>query len=291
MALHIGTAGWSYPDWRGTVYPASRKTGFNELSYIAAFFNTIEINTTFYRIPAQAMVENWAARVQKHKNFKFCVKLWNAFTHGEEIPSRDTVKQFKDALSPLEQAGKMGVLLVQFPWRFKKDKKNIKHLLEVTSQFDCFTTVVEFRHASWMDRMALDLLRDTSLAFANIDQPVIGRSIPLTAHVTAPVTYLRLHGRNYKTWFAKDSGRDARYDYLYSESEIESWRPTIESLTSQSEQTFIIFNNHFRGQAVVNALQLKAKLGNTRVGVPVDLIQNYPQLEKIKNNDEQATLF
>jgi uncharacterized protein YecE (DUF72 family) len=237
------------------------------------------------------MVENWAARVHKYRDFKFCVKLWNAFTHGDEMPSRDAVIQFTTALSPLAQAGKMGVLLVQFPWRFKKEKKNIKHLLEVTSQFDSFKTVIEFRHASWMDGEALDLLRENSLAFANIDQPVIGRSIPLTAHVTAPVTYLRLHGRNYKTWFAKDSGRDARYDYLYSESEIESWRPTIDSLASQSEQTFIIFNNHFRGQAVVNALQLKAKLGNSRVGIPVDLVRCYPQLEKIKNNDEQASLF
>ena len=164
----------------------------------------------------------------------------------------------------------LGGLLLQFPWSFKNDPENRDYLSKLLDRFVGYPLVVEIRHASWNDRAFFDFLTEKSIAFCNIDQPQIGRSIAPSNRTTGPIGYVRLHGRNYQDWFREDAGRDARYDYLYSEEELDPWMEKISEVSENASETYVITNNHFRGQAVVNALQIRARIGETespRTGV------------------------
>jgi uncharacterized protein YecE (DUF72 family) len=283
--LYIGPAGWSYRDWQGIVYPKHRPRGFSELAYLADFFDVVEINSTFYKIPAKSHVESWAHQVSHNLRFRFCVKLWQRFTHDEANISQTEVAAFKDAIEPLQSRGILGGLLMQFPWRLKKNVDSfarIKTLLEAFAGYPC---VAEFRHQSWLDAEVRTVLNDHNAAFANIDQPVIGESVPLTAVITADIGYLRLHGRNYENWFNEKAGRNARYDYLYSESELEKIVENIREIENQAKATFVIFNNHFRGQAVINSFQVIAKLTQKKISVPSILMEHCPELQPISRSE------
>ncbi|MFQ5694652.1 MAG: DUF72 domain-containing protein, partial [Terriglobia bacterium] len=184
--------------------------------------------------------------------------------------------------------GKLGALLAQFPFSFKNVPENRAYLERLAERFRDFPLVIEVRHASWNQLEFYDWLTERGIGFCNIDQPVIGRSLKPSEHATAPVGYVRLHGRNYKEWFSSpDSGEreDAtgaeRYNYLYSSEELEPWAERIESVAANSELTFVITNNHFRGQAVTNALQLIYRFKQQRVKVPPPLLKHYPELEPI----------
>jgi uncharacterized protein YecE (DUF72 family) len=135
--------------------------------------------------------------------------------------------------------------------------------------------VLEVRHGSW-DRPELYVfLREHSVAFCNVDQPVIGASLKPSARVTSPVGYFRLHGRNYQNWFREDAGRDARYDYLYPKAEIRDVARLIRAVTQDAEETYAITNNHFRGQALVNALDILEELDGVPPAAPPLLAESY----------------
>ena len=119
-----------------------------------------------------------------------------------------------------------------------------------------------------------------NVGFCNIDQPLIGRSLVPTVHVTSPVGYARLHGRNYDQWFQADTNAD-RYNYLYSEAELAGWKEKVGRIAKKAQVTFVVTNNHFLGKAGVNALQLKHMLTGQRVKAPETLLQHYPELNKI----------
>ncbi len=292
--IYVGPAGWSYKDWSGIIYPKPKPSRFSELEYLARFFDTIEINSTFYRLPAKSSVESWAASVSHNPRFRFCVKLWQKFTHAEESYSATEIASFCEAIEPLQSQALLGSLLLQFPWRFKYGPDSIKYVGALLDQFKDFPRVLEFRHASWLCAEAFALLREHDAGFANIDQPVIGESLPLTEIVTADIGYFRLHGRNYENWFKEGVGRDARYDYLYSNEEIESISGSINEVASKAKKTYVILNNHFRGQAVVNSFQILAKLTNSKVLVPAVLVDHYPSLQSIcttESGDGTLSLF
>lgn len=279
--IHIGPAGWSYPDWKGVVYPNRRPGTFHELPYIAQYFNLVEINSSFYRIPPRAHIKSWLEHVRDFDDFRFAVKMWQGFTHAEGISSAEHVRAVADILEPIANAERLGALLVQFPWRYKKSRETVQHLEWMLKKFSAFPCAVEFRHVSWNDTDVLELLRNHTAAFVNIDQPVIGRSIPPTSHVTAPFAYLRLHGRNYETWFQEDVGRNARYNYLYPPKEMHQLGGLVTELNEKAETTYVVFNNHFRGQAVVNGFQLLFEITKKPQHVPPELMQTYPELRSI----------
>ena len=286
--IFVGPAGWSYPDWNGIVYPKKKPRGFSELEFLSQYFNTIEINSTFYRIPAKSHTEKWINVVNYRRQFRFCVKLWRGFTHENNKPSKAERDSFRDVMMPMLEHEKMGVLLIQFPWRFKKTNDNVNRVLEIASQFQDFPRAVEFRHKSWLIKDVVDILRERDIAFTNIDQPVIGNSIEPSAHVTSNFGYVRLHGRNYQNWFKKDAGRDARYDYLYPKKELDEWRQQVEKMTDQAASTFVIFNNHFRGQAVINGLEFLHELNNEKIKIPAPLLKSHPSLSSIASNPEDG---
>jgi len=280
--VFLGTAGWSYPDWQNVVYPKPAPSGFDPLSYLAQYVDCIEINNTFYRPPAPSAAEGWSKRVSANPRFRFTAKLWQRFTHEREEPwSQSEAQLYKSGLEPLFSSGRLGCVLVQFPWSFPATPKNQDWLARVASEFRGYPLVVEVRHASWLSELSLQKLRELGLSFCNIDQPYTHSSVKPTSHATGPIGYIRFHGRNYAKWFDKNAGRDERYDYLYSQDELRSWLPRITRLTSAAENTYVITNNHFRGQALVNAIQLKALLSGEKQPVPLSLLEAYPVLDVV----------
>ncbi|PYV21542.1 MAG: DUF72 domain-containing protein [Acidobacteria bacterium] len=279
----VGPAGWSYADWNGIVYPAHRPHGFHEASYLAQFFDTIEINTSFYQPLKPELVKNWIRKIEHNPRFKFTAKLWQRFTHDRNA-NREDEKVFKDGLSPLLSNGRLGALLLQFPWSFKNNAENREYVGGLSMQFIEYPLVLEVRHGSWNRPEVFDMLAELGVGFCNIDQPVIGGSIRPTEHSTSPVGYVRLHGRNYEHWFSskeRSSDGGERYDYLYSLDELEPWVDRIRKVAERVEATYVITNNHFEGKAVANALELSSLLSGHPVQVPESLAAHYPGLEQI----------
>ena len=279
-AILVGPAGWSYTDWEGIVYPRHKPRGFHEAAYLAQFFDTIEINTSFYSPPRAQVVKAWAGRIAFNPNFKFTAKLWKRFTHERNANLQDE-KLFKQGMAPLVTEGRLGALLLQFPWSFRNTRENHEYLSGLIMQFMEYPLVLEVRHNSWNKPEVFEWLAGLGVGFCNIDQPVIGQSIAPSARATAPVGYVRLHGRNYEHWFTSNEHPEERYNYLYSQAELEPWAARIQNIAQRAEVTFVITNNHFQGKAIANALQLVSLLRNQPVRVPETLQEFYPELEKI----------
>jgi uncharacterized protein YecE (DUF72 family) len=289
----IGPAGWSYPDWFGYVYPTPRSKDFHEATYLSEFFDTIEINTSFYQALRSEHAASWLERVAANPAFLFTAKLWQKFTH-EPSATKDDEKAVRAGFDILQKAGKLGAVLLQFPFSFHNTKETTTYLTALLNRFADYPLAVELRHASWQSGEALALLREHHAAFCNIDQPIIGRSVEPSAESTSPVGYVRLHGRRYDTWFTDDPASPAheRYNYLYSAEELGPWVSRIRNIAKHSPNTFVVTNNHFQGKAVVNALQLISILKGSKVKVPEPLRQHYPELERIANERQAApTLF
>jgi uncharacterized protein YecE (DUF72 family) len=275
--LRIGTAGWSYPDWDGVVYPDSRPRGFDALEYLSSYFSVIEINSTFYRTPSPSICRNWARRTPPPPRFSFTVKALQDFTHS--TGPLDGMPAFRRAIAPLADEDKLSAVLVQFPWSLRDGPEARRRIDEITAALSPLPVALEVRHGSWDRPGARAWLAATGHSVCGIDQPVIGQSVEPGGHIAGSAgTYLRLHGRNYRDWFRDGAGRDARYDYLYSAEELAPWVETIRRAAASSTTT-VILNNHFRGQAPANGFELMAALSGTRVPAPAPLRRAFPRLE------------
>jgi uncharacterized protein YecE (DUF72 family) len=278
--VRIGPAGWSYDDWKGIVYPAGAKSKFDQLHYLANYFDTIEINSTFYRPPSPSASKSWARRVSQNSRFRFTAKLYQRFTHERGASTAEDEKSYRAGIDPLAEAGRLGAILIQFPWSFKNTDEERLHLNHLINRFSDYPLVVELRHASWNQRDVYDWLQEQGVGFCNIDQPIFSRSIKPSALATSQVGYIRLHGRNYKSWFTrlgdKPEERAERYNYLYSPEELEPWLDKIRHVAEYARGTYVITNNHFRGKGIVNALEMKAELEGKKVPAPPTLLKEYP---------------
>ncbi|HVB55663.1 MAG TPA: DUF72 domain-containing protein [Candidatus Acidoferrales bacterium] len=292
-SIFVGPAGWSYPDWKGIVYPSQKPRGFHEATYLAQYFDTIEINTSFYQPLKPEHCRQWLERVAANPRFLFTAKLWQKFTHesGANLEDEQSVRAGFDVL---KDAGKLGAVLLQFPFSFHRTQENTSYLKQLIERFGSYPLVVEVRHGSWNERDFYEMLHELGVGFCNIDQPVIGRSLKPSKVATATVGYVRLHGRRYDTWFSDDPETPSfeRYNYLYSESELEPWAERIRKLNDHTGTTFVITNNHYEGKGIVNALQLIHLLIGAKVKVPETLRHHYPDLEKIASEpSKEPTLF
>jgi uncharacterized protein YecE (DUF72 family) len=292
--FYFGTAGWSYKDWEGIVYPAKKGSGFHALVFLAQYIDIVEINSTFYRPPPIRMSWSWIRRVEGYPDFLFTVKLHQVFTHQRKGFSQKEVKEFKEGIGPLKSHNRLAAILLQFPWSFAKTSQHVDYLIHLFKLFGDFPLALEIRHSSWDTEEFYDLLAEHKVSFCNIDQPVIGKSIKPSARSTNPeLSYVRLHGRNYKSWFNEKAGRDERYDYLYATDELEDWIDKIKNLGKKSKKVVVITNNHYRGQALANALQIKNMITDERLDIPLDLLKQYPVLKEIikKIKSGQMDLF
>lgn len=275
--FRIGVAGWSYEDWKGIVYPAAPGRGFDPLALLSSWFDLVELNVTFYRTVAAATARSWARRVAGRPGFRFTAKVHRDLTHGASREP-ELVAEVQAGLDPLRRAGLLGALLFQFPWSFERTRETEASLAALLDLFERWPRVVEVRHASWDEGAFRDLLRARGVGLCAVDMPVTRRSLGLRAVRTSPLAYLRLHGRNYATWFDPGAGRDDRYDYLYGEAELGEVAAAARGMAEGAEETFIVANNHFRGQAVATALALKGILKAERTSVPERLLRAFPAL-------------
>ncbi len=298
--VRIGTSGWSYPTgagtWNGIFYPPAgrrpRGSGrFDELRFYAEHFDTVEVNSTFYRIPTPATAASWAKRTPAR--FEFSLKLFQKFTHPEMFHKatgadpldlgRQDVDEFKAAIDPIASAGKLGALLAQFPASFKDEPNNRGYLEWLLEQFREHDVAVELRHRSWSDQAGetMKLLGEFGAAWTQIDEPKFRLSIRqnLLPNVKT-FYYLRLHGRNAAQWWKHEKSED-RYNYLYSASELEPFANAIkEAGRREVKKAYLYANNHFSAKSVANAAILKHQLGQELPGKYLDeMVERYPDLK------------
>ena len=309
MRVHIGTSGWNYPSgkgtWNGLFYPATRSkragtAGFHELRFYADHFDTVEVNSTFYGQPRADITTGWVARTPAQ--FSFSLKLYQKFTHpkmfrdaalksapGSDGPlldllamvTRSDIDDFRAGIDPIAQAGKLGALLAQFPPSFKSTPASRDYLGQLLRLFGDYPTAVELRHRSWSDAFAetLQILNGFGAAWAQIDEPKFRFSIRQNAlpNVTG-FYYMRLHGRNAAHWWRHDKSED-RYNYLYSAEELREFADTARAAAELVKKAYLYTNNHFSAKSVVNAVMLKAQLGEPIEGeYPPELVERYPEI-------------
>lgn len=247
--IKIGASGFSYDDWRGTVYPAGLPAR-DHLAFYARDFPTVELNVTYYRIPDARTVQGWARKTPDR--FVFAVKAFQGLTHDRTQPD---FAAFVAALAPLVAAGKLGCVLAQFSYSFHPDPENRSYLHRLREGLGDLPAVVEFRNAGWVAPSTFDLLRSLGLGFCCVDEPHLRGLMPPVAVATGPVAYVRFHGRNAAKWYAHEEAWE-RYDYTYSLDELREWVPKLRQLDAEAPLTLVYFNNHFRGQAVRGARDL-----------------------------------
>ncbi|MFW6078405.1 MAG: DUF72 domain-containing protein [Gemmatimonadota bacterium] len=275
--IRVGVAGWDYDDWKGVVYPRPRPRGFDPVRHLAAYIDLIEINSTFYRPVRAEVARRWVERVSGLPGFRYSAKLWRRFTHERETAwTRGEAERVKAGFAPLLDADRLDAVLVQFPWSFKNDEASREWLSDVATGFRGLPLVVEVRHASWNEPGFYGWLADVGVGFVNIDQPLFDRSIGPASRSTARTGYVRIHGRNYRDWWRVGKG-DARYDYLYSPDELRPWAERVRRLARARSTGIVnvVFNNHARGKAVVNALQLRTMLEGRPAAAPPTLFDAY----------------
>jgi uncharacterized protein YecE (DUF72 family) len=292
--FYIGTAGWSYEDWEGIVYPEPRPRGFHPLAFLAEYINLVEINSTFYRPASAPMALSWVRRVEEFPEFLFALKLHQVFTHKRSEFTAKDVDDFRTCAALLASRDRLAAALIQFPWSFGNTSANMEYLARLFGLFAEFPLALEIRHASWDVPGFYRLLEENKVAFCNIDQPLFKNSIkPSAVSTTSDFAYVRLHGRNTEDWFREGAGRDDRYNYLYAQDELQDWIDRIKSLGMKSGKVFVITNNHYRGQAMANALQIKNMITGQKLDIPELLVRKYPVLEEIirKIRKGQMDLF
>lgn len=270
--IRVGPAGWSYTDWEKVVYPP-HGSKFDHLAYLSSFFDTIEINSPFYRIPPQTHAKSWVRRVSGNPDFKFTTKVFRGFTHEDAKLAKEDITDFRNYLDPLAEAGRLGAILLQFPWSFKHSPESLDKLAALFKAFDDYPKALEVRHSTFQNQEFFDFLSEHDVAWVNVDQPLFDNSVKPDDTVTGPLAYVRFHGRNYEKWFAHKESWE-RYNYLYSEKELEPWVGRIETM-AKNKDTYVVTNNHFRGQAIVNAGELKESLGLENK-LPPQLKEVYP---------------
>ena len=286
--LRVGPAGWNYKDWEGIVYPSGGS--LDALAFLADYCDTIEINSSFYAPPRAKDTGSWSRRIRNNPRFRFTAKAWQRLSHERDAAAESSLASdcdtVRSSMAPLAEAGVLGALLIQFPWSFRSTPENQDYLDRLFRHLRDFPLAVEVRHAGWDREPFYDFLRERGVAFCNIDQPVIGKSIKPGARATAKMGYYRLHGRNYADWFKEDAGRDARYDYLYTKEEIRLLSDQIRKVHQSTEETYAVTNNHFRGQALVNAMEILEELDGVPPAVPRLLAAAYP--DRFKSSSLRA---
>jgi uncharacterized protein YecE (DUF72 family) len=249
--IKIGTSGFSYPEWRGVFYPGKLPQR-EMLVFYSQHFPAVEINSTYYHIPSARNMAAMATRAEGR--LAFSVKAHQDMTHTRERLG-DVLPAFREAIQPLREAGALGCVLLQFPFSFKSSRGNVEFLRRVTGELRPDPVVVEFRHRSWTTEETFDLLRELGAGYCCVDEPRLPNLPPPVVRATAPIAYVRFHGRNRQKWWTHAEAWE-RYDYLYSEAELQEWLPRIRALAGTAETCYAFFNNHARGQAVTNAQML-----------------------------------
>jgi len=283
--IRVGVAGWDYADWQGPVYPARTAGRLDRLAYLARFVDVIEINTTFYRPVAPGVAESWNTRTRDAAGLCFTAKAHRSLTHDVPPAIDAGARATRDGLRPLQEAGRLGALLLQYPQSVRFVPAALARIEAALDALRDFPLVVEVRHRSWESDEAAAWVGARGAGLCAVDQPRLATTARLRPRVTAGPAYIRLHGRNARSWFDSGAGRDARYDYLYDAAQLGEIAGAARAMARESAAVFVVQNNHFRGQALVNALQMKALLEQAPPLAPDCLIAAYPELARQARSD------
>lgn len=310
--LRIGTSGWSYPSgkgtWNGVFYPPARRRpkGFDELTFYAEHFNTVEVNSTFYGQPRADITRAWAKRTPS--NFEFSIKLFQKFTHprmfAERVvkslsdaapgaddaiaalarPNQADLDAFREGVDPLAASGRLGAVLAQFPPSFKDTPAAREYVMDLLRSLHDYRVAVELRHRSWSDAIGdtLTLLNAFGAAWVQIDEPKFKFSIRQNYLPNVQgFYYMRLHGRNAAQWWRHDKSED-RYNYLYSEEELQEFSETAAAAAEIVRKAYLYTNNHFSAKSVANAAMIKKQVGQPVEGeYPPEFVEKYPEVGAI----------
>lgn len=273
-SLHIGTSGWSRPDWTRAVYGKTGHRGWHPLDILSRFTNLAEIDSTFHQPLRPEIARLYAAKAEKRDDFLFTALLGRRFTHDRCLDA-EAVSAWRAGLLPLLRAGRLGALVMQFPWAFRFNEENRQHLINLRRAFHDFPIAAEMRHDSWLLDEAVTTLINYHIAFVNPDQPAYFRAMPPGAHLTSGVAVVRLHGRGDPAAF---QSFDAKPDpgYLYNLDELLEWKPRIERLAANAIRTLVVTTNAAAGASLVNAFQIGEILGHPNLEAPAALIAGYP---------------
>jgi uncharacterized protein YecE (DUF72 family) len=282
--IACGIAGWSYEDWEGFVYPPGTR---DKLRYIARFFDVIEINSSFYRIPNPATALSWLKRTEDLPHFTFTAKINQEVTHRGRL-EQSTTLAFGRSFGPMAEAERLSHLLAQFRYDYADCAEARRYLRAIRDSYGNITNLtLELRHKSWAAPEALDYLRALDVTVANLDYPTANNSFNLRSSGIGDHAYLRLHGRNAKAWFSKSSDRDETYNYLYGKEELDDIASRAMEIGQLSKSMTLIANNHYRGKEAANALEIKAMISGERVDTPPTLLHHYPDLKAIATPGEE----
>ncbi|RJP27252.1 MAG: DUF72 domain-containing protein [Actinobacteria bacterium] len=259
--IYIGTAGFSYQDWKGAFYPEKQDKKYM-LEYYSCRFPVVEVNSTWHALPSPKAILSMARRTSPE--FQFIIKAYKGLTHKYRDNEED-FKGFREILRPMEDHGKLACVLAQFPWGFKNSDINRAYLRRFRARLPSQDIVVEFRNEDWICDETLELLRELSLGFCCVDEPRLKGLVKPHVILTGDIGYVRFHGRNYETWWDRQRQSWERYDYLYGEDELSEWVPGLQSLDDDAQRTYAIFNNHYRGKAPRNAAMLAGMVPTERI--------------------------
>jgi uncharacterized protein YecE (DUF72 family) len=256
--LKIGTSGYSYDDWRGAFYPPEIPKS-KMLEFYSLYFQTVELNATYYTIPSSQTFRSLAQKTPQ--NFEFIIKANQETTHRRK-ENKQALNKLLEAIKPLIEVNKFQGFLAQFPYSFKNTETNRGYLVETKNLLQDNALFVEFRNYTWLNPQIPEFLEENGIGYVNVDEPKLKGLLPIQDLVTNNIGYIRLHGRNDKSWW--DGIGSERYDYEYNEEELKEWLIHISNILKKSYKTYIFFNNHPGAKAVKNAQQimelLKTKL-------------------------------
>lgn len=293
--IRVGIAGWSYPDWEGPLYPRPLPRGFDAVRFLGRYVNLLEVNSSFYGIPQARHVERWGRSARDCADLVFSAKLERGLTHEwaalDEAQRDQRASALLRAFEPLAEHGLLRAWLAQFPLSFHAGPRERAWVGWLAARFRAPQLVLELRHRSWFEPAVLAECAQRGVAIATIDLPAASDHPPSDWSLRAPLGYLRLHGRNRDAWFDRAASRDQKYDYLYTQQELEPLARTARRLEAAHGEALVVTNNHFSGKAVANALELMFALQGAPVAAPRALIDAYPRLEQFARPDGQADLF
>ncbi|HTU81085.1 MAG TPA: DUF72 domain-containing protein [Candidatus Acidoferrales bacterium] len=284
--IYVGTCGFSYKDWVGPFYPSGIKP-HEMLAWYGRYFRAVEIDSSYYGVPAPKSVASMARRTPP--GFRFSFKAPQSVTHppegGAATRVHDDARAMNEAVAPMHAAGKLACVLLQFPNAFKPEGAASQYVRRAVDAFDGLPVVVEFRNARWQRPETLELLRDLGAGYCNVDMPRLEGLLGPSSDATGPVGYVRFHGRNAKTWWRGTNV--TRYDYLYSEDELRPWIGRVAEIEERTTETYAFFNNHADGKAAQNAEMFEALLDDAygdeapnvvaRAPAGVDVARDSPQ--------------
>lgn len=295
--IRVGVAGWSYADWEGRVHPRPKPRGYHALETFAKVFGCVEINVSFYRELDPRVVHGWLERTRAATEFRYAVKLHQDFTHRREqafaTPSKleQGLKVYRNNLGDLLTGPELGACLLQFPHSFLPTVRNRRYLASLIDAALDLRPVLELRHRDWYASEHLKSIEARGASLAVIDLPSSHEHPPPDFAGLGPLGYLRLHGRNARAWFARDTQRDQKYDYRYTREELEPLAQTARRLSGKTDDTYVVTNNHFAGKAVSNAVELLDLIGTPPTSLPALWREVFPELAAIAPSAADASLF